>query len=66
MRLGAQLCGQTQVWQPDGGTSTCASRSSPPSVTTLAWLGAGPEIRTKHSSQSDRHAEYLNVKPGGK
>ena len=30
--------GQTQEWLPDGGTSTCASRRSPPSVRTLAWL----------------------------
>ena len=24
------------------------------------------DIRTKHSKQSERHAEFLNVKPGGK
>jgi len=23
------------------------------------------EIRTKHSTQSERHVEFLNVKPGG-
>ena len=23
------------------------------------------EIRTKHSTQSERHIEFLNVKPGG-
>ena len=23
------------------------------------------DIRTKHSSQSDSHVEFLNVKPGG-
>ena len=23
------------------------------------------EIRTKHSMQSERHVEFLNVKPGG-
>jgi hypothetical protein len=23
------------------------------------------EIRTKHSTQSEHHAEFLNVKPGG-
>jgi len=25
-----------------------------------------PEIRTKHSKQSEHHEEFLNVKPGGK
>ena len=35
----AQLCGQTQEWLTDRGTSTCASRKSPPPVNTLAWLG---------------------------
>jgi len=24
-----------------------------------------PEIRTKHSTQSEHHAEFLDVKPGG-
>jgi len=24
------------------------------------------EIRTKHSTQSEHHVEFLNVKPGGK
>jgi len=24
------------------------------------------EIRTKHSTQSEYHVEFLNVKPGGK
>jgi len=28
-----------QVWLTDRGTSTCASRKSPPPVRTLAWLG---------------------------
>ena len=23
------------------------------------------DIRTKHSTQSERHVEFLNVKPGG-
>ena len=23
------------------------------------------DIRTKHSAQSERHVEFLNVKPGG-
>jgi hypothetical protein len=23
------------------------------------------EIRTKHSTQSENHVEYLNIKPGG-
>jgi len=24
------------------------------------------EIRTKHSTQSEHHVEFLNIKPGGK
>jgi hypothetical protein len=24
-----------------------------------------PEIRTKHSTQSEHHVELLNIKPGG-
>ena len=34
-----QQCAQTQEWIRDRGMSTCASRKSPPSVRTLAWLG---------------------------
>ena len=34
----AQRCGQTPEWLTDRGTSTCASRKSPPPVNTLAWL----------------------------
>jgi hypothetical protein len=30
-----------------------------------AKLAACSEIRTKDSTQSERHVEFLNVKPGG-
>ena len=30
-----------------------------------AEVAACSDIRTKHSTQSERHAEFLNVKPGG-
>ena len=29
-------------------------------------VAACSEIRTKHSTQSERHVELLNFKPGGK
>ena len=29
-----------------------------------AKVAACSDIRTKHSKQSERHAEFLNVKPG--
>jgi len=34
----------------------------------MTYKGKGPfrsEIRTKHSTQSEHHVEFLNVKPGG-
>ena len=30
-----------------------------------AKVDACSEIHTKHSKQSERHVEFLNVKPGG-
>jgi len=31
-----------------------------------AKVAVCPEIRTKHSTQSEHHVEFLNVKPGGR
>ena len=31
-----------------------------------AKLAVCSEIRTKHSTQSEHHAEFLNIKPGGR
>ena len=28
-------------------------------------VAVSSDIRTKHSTQSERHGEFLNVKPGG-
>ena len=30
-----------------------------------AKVAVCPDIRTKHSTQSERNVEFLNVKPGG-
>ena len=30
-----------------------------------AKVAVCPDIRKKHSTRSDRHVEFLNVKPGG-
>ena len=30
-----------------------------------AKVALSSHIRTKHSAQSERHVEFLNVKPGG-
>jgi len=30
-----------------------------------AYIAACSEIRTKRSTQSENHVEFLNVKPGG-
>ena len=30
-----------------------------------AKVAVGSDIRTKHKTQSERHVEFLNVKPGG-
>jgi hypothetical protein len=30
-----------------------------------AKIAVGSDIRTKHSTQSERHVEFLNVKSGG-
>jgi hypothetical protein len=30
-----------------------------------AKVAASSEIRTKHSTQSEHHVEFFNVKPGG-
>jgi len=35
-------------------------------MTYKAKVAVFSEIRTKHSTQSEDHAEFLNVKPGGK
>jgi hypothetical protein len=34
-------------------------------MTYTAKVAACSEIRTKHSTQSEHHVEFLNVKPGG-
>jgi hypothetical protein len=34
-------------------------------MTYTANAAACCEIRTKHSTQSEHHVEFLNVKPGG-
>jgi len=31
----------------------------------MVYKATASEIRTKHSTQSERHVEFLNVKPGG-
>jgi len=31
----------------------------------VAQVAFCPEIRTKHSTQSEQHVEFLNFKPGG-
>ena len=31
----------------------------------VAQATVGPDIQTKHSTQSENHVEFLNVKPGG-
>ena len=31
----------------------------------IAKVAVCSDIRTKHSTQSERHVEFLNVKPGG-
>jgi hypothetical protein len=30
-----------------------------------AKAAVSPEIRTKHSTQSEHHVEFLDIKPGG-
>ena len=30
-----------------------------------AKVAVSSDIRTKHSMQSERHVEFLNIKPGG-
>ena len=39
MSVRVQQSAQTREWITDTVMSTCASRKSPPSVRTLAWLG---------------------------
>jgi len=34
-------------------------------MTYTAKVAVCSEIRTKHSTQSEHHAEFFNVKPGG-
>jgi hypothetical protein len=34
-------------------------------MTYKAMFAACSEIRTKHSTQSEHHVEFFNVKPGG-
>jgi len=34
-------------------------------MTYTTKAAACSEIRTKHSTQSERHVDFLNVKPGG-
>jgi hypothetical protein len=34
-------------------------------MTYKAKVAVCSEIRTKHSTQSEHHVEFLNVKPGG-
>jgi len=34
-------------------------------LTYRAKFAVCAEIRTKHSTQSEQHVEFLNVKPGG-
>jgi len=57
-----QRCAQTQEWITDRGMSNCASRKSPPSVRTLAWLGlAGPASFVpwfKHSTLTTSRDTY--------
>jgi len=34
-------------------------------MTYTSKVAVRAEIRTKHSTQSEQHVEFLNVKPGG-